>query len=133
MPRKLPAAYPGGDVLCNELGRLALAAFFFPRRYSRPCRGTHAQAQPLLTEGINAKSTQEGTTAGALEAASTTTCCVLPMPAQTLPVHERVNPEWRLVKVYISRPQQLTDQRWAFCCFRWNEGSSVPYGPLIPP
>jgi hypothetical protein len=22
-------------------------------------------------------------------------------------------PEWRLVEVYISRPQQLADQRWA--------------------
>ena len=29
-----------------------------------------------------------------------------------------VDPEWHLIKVYISRPQELTDQRWALRCFR---------------
>jgi hypothetical protein len=47
--------------------------------------------------------------------------------------HPETTLEWRLVTMYISRPQQLTDQRQAICCFRWNEGSSIPYGPVIPP
>ena len=40
--------------------------------------------------------------------------------------------QWRLVRVYISRPQRLTDQR-CLRCFRRSGGGSVPYGPLTPP
>ena len=36
-------------------------------------------------------------------------------------------------KVYLSRPQQLSDQRWTLSCFRWNGGSSVLHGPLTTP
>ena len=50
-----------------------------------------------------------------------------------LRVCRRFTREWRLVKVYISRPQPLTDQCRAFRCFRRNGGSSVPCGPPTPP
>jgi hypothetical protein len=86
MPRELQVAFPGGRCTMQRAGATGPHNILFPQRYSRPCRGTHAQAQPLLPEGINAKSAQEGTAAGVLEVASATTCCVLPRLGQTLPV-----------------------------------------------
>jgi hypothetical protein len=59
----------------------------------------------------------------------TTPRCLYGAPNGAFPKPATENSEEPLVKVYISRPEGLTDQRSAIRRFRWNERQQHPLQP----